>query len=583
MHSLSNSRSDEGYVMKLTAFLPPMGPEESNRVALDYAVENGRARVVTEIEADSRTATFRIPNWDPSRDAPYRLSYEQRFSDGKSEVAEFSGTIRKEPTGRPLVLGALTCQYHTGFPYAPVANNLLEIDPDMLFFSGDQLYEGHGGYGIIRRPADRAILNYLRKFYMFGWAFRDAMRDRPTLCIPDDHDVFHGNIWGEGGGGNRTLTSGYVQPVKMLHVVHRTNCSHHPDFYDPRPVLNDITVYYGDMVFGRASFAILGDRQFKSSPERVAVGTGRPDHVKDKSFDVSKLDKPGLELLGERQEQFLEAWARDWRGADMKLLLSETVFANVATHHGGHDNYLRADLDSSGWPQTPRNRALRIIRKAMPLHVNGDQHLATLVHYGIDAPRDGSWSFCTPAISVGYQRWWRPEEMGQTAADRPDHGLPNTGLFRDGFDHPTYVYAVGNPQIGRAAKTRYVTAHRKASGFGVVRIDPQARTYTCEAYRFDCDVSQGPTAENQMPGWPLTIAQRDNDGRKVAGHLDAIELDGLEHPVVAVVDAETNDLVYAYPPSESPFRPWVYGSGKYRVEISSDNAEPRVVESELRE
>ena len=66
----------------------------------------------------------------------------------------------------------------------------------MLYFSGDQLYEGHGGFGIIREPADPAILNYLRKFYQFGWAFREAMRNAPTLCIPDDHDVFQGNIWG---------------------------------------------------------------------------------------------------------------------------------------------------------------------------------------------------------------------------------------------------------------------------------------------------------------------------------------------------------------------------------------------------
>ena len=73
------------------------------------------------------------------------------------------------------------------------------LDPDLVFFSGDQIYENHGGFGIIREPAEPAILNYLRKFYQFGWAFREVMRNCPTLCLPDDHDVFQGNIWGEGG------------------------------------------------------------------------------------------------------------------------------------------------------------------------------------------------------------------------------------------------------------------------------------------------------------------------------------------------------------------------------------------------
>ena len=90
--------------------------------------------------------------------------------------------------------------------------------------SGDQLYENHGGYGLIREPAGPAILNYLRKYYMFGWAFREAMRDRPTLCIPDDHDVFQGNIWGESGkpmdtGRGTSSLGGYREPARMVNVV----------------------------------------------------------------------------------------------------------------------------------------------------------------------------------------------------------------------------------------------------------------------------------------------------------------------------------------------------------------------------
>src|SRR5690606_16184949 len=138
---------------------------------------------------------------------------------------------------------------------------------DMLYFSGDQLYENNGGYGIIRDPAEPAILCYLRKFYMFGWAFREAMKDRPTVCIPDDHDVFQGNIWGEGGAqmapGDTSSKGGYREPARMINVVHKTCAGHHPDYFDPTPAKQGISVYFGDMVYGGVGFAILGDRQFK--------------------------------------------------------------------------------------------------------------------------------------------------------------------------------------------------------------------------------------------------------------------------------------------------------------------------------
>jgi len=139
----------------------------------------------------------------------------------------------------------------------------------------------------------------------------------------------------------------------------------------------NISVYYGDMVYGVVSFAIISDRQFKSGPEHVSTGGGRADHIADKDFDTSALDKPGLVLLGERLETFLAEWASDWRGHNLKVLLSQTVFAGVATHHGSRDGYLKGDLDSGAWPQTARNNAINILRPAMPLHINGDQHLTT--------------------------------------------------------------------------------------------------------------------------------------------------------------------------------------------------------------
>ena len=519
MFTLTDSRSDKGFVLRLTALTGPMGMDDSHGLLL-YFKRGGKWDPVAEakLDRDAWTATWPINHWDEKEETQYKVVYTEIHKDKSMTEHEWTGVIKPNPSGRPLRLGALTCQNDYAFPYAPVAENVVKLDPDMLYFSGDQIYERHGGFGIIRDPAGPAILNYLRKYYQFGWAFREAMKDRPTVCIPDDHDVFQGNIWGEGGAKMKEISKGvsskggYREPARMVNAVHRTNTSHHPPAFDSKPSKQDISVYYGDLVYGNVSFAILGDRQWKSGPERVETGSGRADHVADPDFDTSKLDKPGLVLLGERQEEFLRQWSKDWRGHTMKVLLSQTVFSGVATHHGrgGKGGYLKADLDSGAWPQTPRNNAIKILRESMALHVNGDQHLTTLSQYGVDAQRDSNWSFCTPAIAVGYPRFWLPDEVGMPHQNRPRHGLANTGEFLDGCGNKVYVFAVGNPEPA-SLKHRYELAHQKGSGFGLVTIDTKARTYKIDSFRFLIDVTDG-KASNQFPGWPVTIHQSENRG-----------------------------------------------------------------------
>ena len=517
MYSLSDSRGDEGFVMKISALLGPVGEKDNREVDLEVQ-RNGQWESLGSETLDPAAwvSTWRIPNWDEKEDTPFRLVYREQLKDGSELPSEWTGKIRQNPFGRPVRIGGLTCQKDYAFPYEPVANNLVKLDPDLLFFSGDQLYENHGGFGIIRDQEGPAILNYLRKFYMHGWAFGDAMRDRPTICLTDDHDVFHGNIWGDGGSAFDTETpgvskSGYRQPPGMVNVVHTTHASHHPDLYDNTPMKQDIRVYYGDMVYGGVSFAILGDRQWKSGPERVDTGTGRADHVYDPTWDTAALDVSGLELLGERQEKFLEEWGDDWRGHSMKVLLSQTLFVNAATHHGKYDGYIKADLDSGGWPQTARNRTVDILRKSKALHINGDQHLTTMTQYGSAQQRDANWSFCTPAIAAGYPRWWRPDEIeGMSHRNRPSHGREHTGEYLDGFGNKVYVYAVGNPEVG-TEKHRYDLAHQKASGFGLITVDTEKKTYLCESFKFLVDATDGNPA-NQHPGWPVTIHRDENGG-----------------------------------------------------------------------
>ncbi len=562
-------------VLKLSAQMPPIGMDDNQWLELYFREgDNWEIHSSEKIKSDSRTALFKITDWKSDASKAYRLVYHEKTKSGDTISHLREGIIRKDPIDKPLVLGGLTCQYHYGFPYRPLVENLTISDPDLLYFSGDQLYEGNGGYGIVRFPADTAILNYLGKWYMFGWAFGNVMRDRPTIAIPDDHDVFQGNLWGEGGrkiefDTFRKLSGtsgGYVEPAEMVNVVHQTQCSHLPDPYDPTQMDQGILPYYTELIYGDVSFAVVGDRMYKSGPAEVAFWEGRTDHMKNPLNDLSKLDPPGLTLLGDRQLSFLKNWAQDWESAKMKCLLSQTIFTNVATHHGGEKMVLLADLDSGAWPITPRNNAVEVLRSCFAFHVSGDQHLPSLVQYGIENFKDGSWAFCTPAITVGYQRRFKPEELGWVIENRPAHNLPNTGEYRDPFGHPSYVYAIGNPKEETRDPNRYQRAQNCSSGYGLIHFDQNNRTIKVEAIRFLADLDHPQQPDNQFPGWPVTINQTDNYGRNKIGLLPAVSLDP-ELEYVQLFNEKRGQFVYALRPKDSIFEPFVFETGSYTLRL----------------
>jgi phosphodiesterase/alkaline phosphatase D-like protein len=543
MHTLSKG------TVKLMAFLPPVGNEDNQDVSLQLKKGEKWETVATEtLEPDSRTAVFKLENWDASMDAEYRVEYIEKGKDGSETQNYYAGTIRKDPVDEPLKFGGLTCQFTSGYPYTPLVQNLTKLDPDMLYFSGDQIYEPNGGYQIKREPEDVSILSYLGKYYMFGWAFGDLMRDVPTICTPDDHDVFHGNLWGEGGvakpgGAGSSDTRGFMQSVKMVNMVNRTQCGQLPDPYDPTPIEQGMSVWYTGLTYGRISFAIISDRIFKTGPEAVSDWEGRHDHMKEPRKDLSFLDKPGVEMLGERQTKFLNDWALDWEGANMKVLLSQTVFANVATHHGNLSDYLYGDLDSGGWPKSERDKLIKLMRKVGAFNINGDQHLPSLVQYGVDNFQDAGWSFCTPAICNFYMRWFLPDELGIPVVDRPGHGYENTGKYADAFGNKNFVYAIGNPgKITIDKDSRYGNAQIRNSGFGMVTFDQTERTILIDAWRFIADVENPVPLRDQFPGWPLKINQYDNFGKGAENYLPEIVVN-KPNQVIEVRKTSNNDLI----------------------------------------
>jgi alkaline phosphatase D len=552
-------------VLKLTAQMPPLGQRDSQNVRLE--VRHGQAWTTlakAPIDSAARTATFRVEGWDDTQNVPYQLSYTHRFADQTTEEHHWSGVVRRDPTQAPvLTVGDVSCNLHSAFPNAAYVAQMTRLDPDLLAFTGDQFYEPSGGYGVQRSPLDAAILDMLRKWYLHGWTWRELMRDRPSISIPDDHDVYQGNIWGEGGAANHGTqeSGGYEMPPAWVNVVHRTQTSHHPDCDDPIPIGQGISVYFGSLVYGRISFAILADRQFKSGPEgKVPATGGRGDHVADPGFDSKTADLPGLELLGERQLRFIRTWAADWRGADMKAVISQSPFTAMATTHGRERERLRADYDTNGWPQKARNAAVREIRKAFAFHIAGDQHLPALLHYGVEAHGDAGLAFAGPAVNSIYPRWWEPETPG---GNRPAGSDEKLGEFRDSFGHPLTVLAVANPLL--RFRPGVLDAERdKAAGLGIVRFDKRNRTIKIECWPFLADVTRAGT---QFPGWPVTVSMLDNYARRPAAWLPLLEIEGTEHPVVQVVEERSGEVLYTLRIAGRRFRPHVFATGSYTVRV----------------
>ena len=551
--------------LKMSVQLPPLGKDDSKTVELEIKQGDQWKKVATaDMEALSRTALFEVHPWDDSVDIAYRLSYSLKTRSGHL-MDHYEGVIRRDPVDQEtLSVADVSCNIHQAFPNQAFVASVGRLNPDLLAFVGDQFYESTGGFGIEKGPLDRAAVDYLRKWYFHGWTWRDLTKDRPSICLPDDHDVYQGNLWGLGGEAQKTTqeAGGYELPPEWVNVVHRTQTCHHPAPYDPKPGKQGITNYYGEYLWGKVSFAIVADRQYKSAPEGVVPPTGdRGDHVIDMSFDPKKADIPGLDLLGQQQVEFLEKWATQWKGADMKAVVSQTIFTGMATTHGSPDGTLRIDYDQNGWPQGARNVALRAMRKAFAFHVAGDQHLPAVVHYGIDDHRDAGVAFAGPAVNVGYRRWWRP--TAEIHGLKPGQGL--TGDFTDHFGHPMTVLAVVNGP-DQAADDIVQNVRDRTSGFGIVTFNKKDRTIRMDCWPWGVDFSQ-PAAE-QYPTWPVTVKQWDNHQNEAQAQLPTIKVKAEDLPVVQLQDAKTGEIIYTVRAPTGTWRPPVFQSGSYKVIVS---------------
>lgn len=582
-------------VLKLAAQFPPLG-SSAGTATLQISDGNGRWKSIATaaIDTDAWNATFRVPEWDATREQAYRVFYSMADGSGTRNDYSYGGTVRMEPNSKQdVVIGLLTCIWDFGFPHVDFTRNLAYHKPDILFWTGDQIYEPVGGYGVIESRApemvEPAMLDFLRKWYVFGWAVRDLTRAIPSVCMTDDHDMFHGNIWGCGGRPTNPAlgeqgyagqdSGGYKMAPRWVNMVQRSQTSHLPDPFDPTPVEQGIGVYYTDLRWGGVSFAILEDRKWKSAPKEQLPGARiQNGFALNPDWDpATQSNAPDAELLGRRQVDFLESWAANWSGGTwIKFAVTQTLFGCLHTEPTGVDDdhldpteaippvgvYLAgdhkvADHDSAGWPQHGRDEAILKWRKGFAAHLCGDQHLGTTCHYGVQQFRDGVYSICTPAISNIFPRRWFPPEPGRNALP----GKPNTGDHLDAFGNRMTIFAVANP--ARYEGPGLEGLRYRVTGYTILTCSRTTRKTTVVEWPRWVD----PSAPNARPyeGWPITIDQIDNGLWGAQWQLDRIETNGFQNPVIQVREETNDDVIYTLRILGDSFIPLVRRPGTYSV------------------
>ena len=260
----------------------------------------------------------------------------------------------------------------------------------------------------------------------------------------------------------------------------------------------------------------------------------------------------------------------------MKAVLSQTIFANVATlpeeaQNDGvvpklpilkEDEYPPndrpvADMDSNGWPATGRNNALRAIRKGFAVHIAGDQHLGSTIQYGVEDFGDAGFAICVPSIGNFWPRRWFPIDCGD---NRSIDGPCYTGDFEDGFGNKITVHAISNPhQTDREPKE----LHQKANGYGIVKFNKTTRKIQMENWPRWAN----PEIDEPYFGWPVSLNQEENFGKKAFGYIANLEIEGIEKPVIQVLNQYSLEIVYSIRLNQSNYLAKVFEDGIYRIQI----------------
>ncbi len=461
-----------------------------------------------------------------------KFDYILKYRGNQSDIwTSKTGIIKVKPNRKKPRIMALNCNgfsFYTNhlidyknllYPYRQIQKGFEKFKPDVVTFLGDQIYESRPQAPITAKGYKE--LDYLYKWSIWCYTFRDITKNQPTIILTDDHDVFQGNLWGNGGkkiedqpnaipayyGANNYDTwfqdhGGYIWGTDFANMVLSSQTSHLP--FPKDPVLeNGLINYYTDYKYGKLNFAILEDKKFKSPPSEnnfeIYNGFGISDSLKPEDFDQSTF-----KLLGDKQLSFLSAWSDSLKGKkEPKIILTQSAYVSLTTVPSDYSptknnpakrdssaQELSADMDTNGWPKAGRDRALNCLNQNNILIISGDQHLGAVVEV-YDSIKKPYTFFSVPAIANTWPRMWWPHD-----SNNKKHPL---GEYEDAFGNQLNVKAVANPVINAPYPSEF---NYKSPGFGIIDFNKKGTKAKLKAYPLYFDSKKKPI---QFNGWPLNI------------------------------------------------------------------------------
>ena len=131
--------------LKMTAQFYPLQDGEARKCWLEAELD-GQWKKVAQADIVERgwTALLRVDDWDDTKTAKYRVRHDKGTA--------YEGTIRKNPVDKDtFVMAGFTGNSiypgHGGtIVKDDIISNINKIDPDLLFFSGDQVYDHRNHY-----------------------------------------------------------------------------------------------------------------------------------------------------------------------------------------------------------------------------------------------------------------------------------------------------------------------------------------------------------------------------------------------------------------------------------------------------
>ena len=516
----------------LTAQLMPFVPNKIENIDLTIIDGDHETKYKGVFDSSCYQIHYRIGLPKNFKSVYYSVSSAGVKNDFANVNSNF-GTIKAKPKNKNPKLMALNCNgftfFHSGgvdyenlfYPYRQIKKGYKQQKPDVLAFLGDQIYESRPEMAIYKEPFCR--LDYLYKWSIWCYAFRDLTQHQPTIIMTDDHDVFQGNIWGNGGVPAKTSSidkipsyygknnfdtwqqdnGGYFMDKDFVNMVTRSQTSHLP-YPKQKRLDNGVINYYTDYKYGNLNFAILEDKKFKSPPSQNKFKVYNGFAI-EKNITAKDYHNDDFKLLGKKQLEFLKDWSgTSKKQKEFKIILTQSAYASLTTVQ---DNYtslknrpakkdsipqkVSPDMDTNGWPKIGRDRALEALQDSSILFISGDQHMGAVIDV-FDSINTNYTFYSVPAIANTWPRMWWPNDDGS------NYNYP-LGKYTDAFGNKINVRAVANPNPN-APNPNYI--NRKSPGFGIIEFIKKGHKANIHAYPLYFNTS---STLQEFKGWPVEI------------------------------------------------------------------------------